>query len=145
MLDPLEGAQEVSFALLFTLPQLPPTLSYMLNRKHQASRDRNKDPSTSPWEGPVTVPGSGPYLWLCVLALTPATTPPPGGDLTLGECPLEFTLSLVPWSPCLRATSDPASRSASKPAIHTATNGCEPGCRCYTAASQVPTFGRRPG
>lgn len=75
MLDPLAGAQEVSFALLFPLPQLPPPLSYMLNRKHQASRDRIKDPSTSPWEGPVTVPGSGPYLRLCVLALTPATTP----------------------------------------------------------------------
>ena len=64
----------MSFALLFPSPQLPPTLSYILNRKHQISRD--KDPSTSPWEGPVWCQALGlVFIWLCVLALTPTSTP----------------------------------------------------------------------
>lgn len=60
----------MSFALLFPSPQLPPTLSYILNRKHQISRDKN--PSTSQWEGPVVVPGCGSCIYL---ALCPGSDP----------------------------------------------------------------------
>lgn len=62
----------MSVALLLPLPSSPPS-HYILNRKHRASRD--KDPSTSPWEGPVIVPGGEPDMCLCVLTLTPAATP----------------------------------------------------------------------
>lgn len=54
----------------FSLPMLPPTLSYVLNRKHQASRD--KDHSTH--QG-----GARPCARLRALhmALCPGPAPPP--------------------------------------------------------------------
>lgn len=44
------GAQGVSITFPSPSPKLPPTLSYILNRKHQASRD--KDASTHHGRGP---------------------------------------------------------------------------------------------
>lgn len=65
------GAQEVSITLLFPSPEVPPptSLSYISNRKHLASRD--KDHSTHLGRG---------LTFGCVLAL-----PPPPSALELAQ------------------------------------------------------------